>query len=118
MDGLNSIVVFLVVSPVTSSVVNTTQFENFTVEWEDFNLFTCGVPTVINISLFTCASSIGYKQIDDIECLESTTINFNESVCPVALTATTASSTTTQITTTGTQVSHFIDDEPNKTLFN
>lgn len=109
-------------STVAGVVVNTTQFDNFTVEWEDFSLFSCSVPTLINVSIFTCASSIGYKQVDDIDCLESTTIDFNQSTCAGSNTTTvyptTNMVTTKPITTTGIQVSQVFDQESYSILFN
>ncbi len=88
---------------VASVVVNTTQFGNFTIEWEDFSLITCAVPTTINVSLFTCAASARYLQVDDLSCLEETSIDFNETTCQaattVAMSTNVPSITTEQITT-------------------
>jgi hypothetical protein len=69
------------VSTVSSQGNNITQFENFTVDWEDFNLLTCAVPISINISLFTCLPLADYTQVDDTSCLAETTINFDENTC-------------------------------------
>ena len=73
-------------------------------------MLTCAVPTTINVSLFTCAPSIGYVEVNDIDCLESTMFNFDQNVCPIAATTTAAYTsapvvTTAQMTTTGIQVS-------------
>lgn len=59
---------------------NITQFNNFSIEWIDFNLFTCFSPEVINVSVFNCVSP-NYRRVDDISCLEQTSIDFPPSTC-------------------------------------
>jgi hypothetical protein len=69
------------VSIVSCDSYNTTQFGNFTVEWQNFDLLTCAVPTTISISLFNCLPPVNYTQVDDISCLQQTTINFDQNTC-------------------------------------
>ncbi len=73
--------ILIVVSIGSSATNNTTQFDNYTIVWEDFNLLTCAVPLTVNISLFTCLPPAGYTQVNDIDCLQQTTTDFDESVC-------------------------------------
>ncbi len=86
-----------------SNAQNTTMFDNFTIEWEDFNLLICAVPISINISLFTCLPSAGYSYVSDMSCLEETTINFDQTTCQTITTAamytTSAPQTTQEIST-------------------
>jgi hypothetical protein len=93
------------VNTVSSTGNNTTQFDNFTVEWEDFNLLTCAIPTSINISLFTCLPSAEYTEVDDPTCLQEITMNFDsDGVCSSSTTAamyTSSIAITTQQITTG-----------------
>lgn len=63
-----------------SSANSITQFENFTIEWLDFSIFTCAVSSTISVSLFTCVNP-NYTQIADVSCLIETTIDFQESTC-------------------------------------
>ncbi len=90
---------------VSSQIVNTTQYNNFTIEWEDFNILICAVPTSVNISLFTCLPSAGYTQVQDMDCLQETTVNFDQDVCEISTTVMmyTSSAAITTITT-GLQV--------------
>ncbi|CAF4289609.1 unnamed protein product [Rotaria sp. Silwood2] len=78
---------------------NTTQFDNFTIEWQDFNLFSCVVPATINVSLFTCLPSASYTQVDDITCLNVTLIDYDQNICQV----TTDTTVYTISTSIGTQ---------------
>ena len=64
---------------------NVTQFNNFSVEWINFNLFTCSSPEVINASVFNCVSR-NYHRVDDISCLEQTSIDFQLSTCQTFVT--------------------------------
>jgi hypothetical protein len=79
--------ILIVVSMGSSATNNTTQFDNYTILWEDFNLLTCAVPLTINISLFTCLPPAGYTQINDIDCLQQITTDFDESICQSTSTA-------------------------------
>ena len=98
---------FIVVNTL-SNVTNTTQFDNFTIEWENFNLFNCAVPTSVNISLFTCIPA-AYTQVNDTDCLVETSTTFDENTCPSYVTTAvyatstqqTTGSITTMVTTTG-----------------
>ncbi|CAF0946542.1 unnamed protein product [Rotaria sordida] len=82
---------------------NTTQFDNFTIEWQDFNLFNCAVPTIMNLSLFTCLPPAGYTQVDDINCLNMTSVDFDQNMCQITTDTviyTTSTLIVTQETTT------------------
>ena len=83
---------------------NTTQFDNFTIEWEDFNILTCAVPMTVNVSSFSCSSRIGSIHVTDISCLEEVTIEFDQSTCQ--------SSTTVKAPTTGFTTREPITSQP------
>jgi len=89
-------------SATTSS--NISQFDNFTIEWEDFSLFTCSVPITIDISFFTCFPPATYGYVDDITCLNETILEFDQTTCSASTTAayTTSYPITTQQMTTVT----------------
>ncbi len=92
-------------SATLTTSLNTTQFDNFTIEWEDFSLFTCSVPIAIDVSLFACFPPTTYGYIDDITCLDETIFDFDQSTCQISTTAamyTTSYPITTQQMTTET----------------
>ncbi len=72
---------------IVSSANNTTQFDNFTIEWQNFNIFSCAVPITISVSLFSCISP-NYTQVEDISCLQETDIDFPDSICQPTTTTT------------------------------
>ncbi|CAF4794037.1 unnamed protein product [Rotaria sp. Silwood1] len=80
---MSILVIFLLIFYVNivSNLNDTTQLENFTIEWQNFDLLKCAVPTTINVSLFNCLPSPNYTQVDDISCLEESIMNFQESMC-------------------------------------
>jgi hypothetical protein len=94
--------IFIVVNTVFSQ--NTTQYGNFTIQWENFNLLTCAVPISINISRFTCLPAASYVQVDDLDCLNETTVNFDQNTCQISTTAMYTTSATIPMMTTGSQV--------------
>jgi nucleoside-triphosphatase THEP1 len=79
---------------------STTQFDNFTIEWQNFSLFSCVKNATVSVSLFTCRTARNYS-IDEIGCLENTTVDFNDSVCQVTVSTTQGIYTTVPATTTG-----------------
>jgi len=70
----------LVLAKEGSSSNSTTQFNNFTIEWTNFSIFTCAVPRTIDLSLFNCIAP-KYMQVDDLSCLVETTIDFQLNTC-------------------------------------
>jgi hypothetical protein len=91
------------VSIASATSNNTTLYGNYTVEWDDFNIFTCVAPQTFNLSTFACVSP-SYTQVNDIDCLVQTAFNFDETTCQSTSTAvmytSSAAITTQQITTT------------------
>lgn len=87
----------------TNAANNTTQFDNFTIEWEDFSILTCAIPTSFNLSLFTCPMRNGSIQVQDISCLNEVTIDFDENICQPTTTVAT-SVAWTSMSTQQTQV--------------
>ena len=69
------------------STNNTTQFGNFTIEWQNFDILSCTVPIKISVSLFSCISP-AYTQVQDISCLQETDIDFPDSICQPTTTTT------------------------------
>ena len=87
------------------NMTNITQFENFTIEWQNFNLLSCAVPTVMSISLFSCLPPANLTQVDDRSCLQPTTINFDVNTCQASSTVATFTSTgSSTAATVSTQV--------------
>ncbi|CAF2139823.1 unnamed protein product [Rotaria magnacalcarata] len=66
---------------VSSVSKNTTLFDNFTVEWVNFNLLTCALPNTVNISLMACLPSVLYKEMNDVDCLTTTAVNVDQTTC-------------------------------------
>jgi len=107
---------FIIVPIISSTVVNVTQFDNFTIEWETFSIFTCVAPATVNISRFTCSAGAQTLQVEDISCLNETTVDFDQYTCQSTTTEslytsnapitteqpTTITTTTTTTTTTAT----------------
>ncbi|CAF1414561.1 unnamed protein product [Didymodactylos carnosus] len=81
---------------------NSTTYNNFTIEWDDFNLLTCATPTYLNFSFLTCMNP-NYTQIDDSSCLATTTINFDDTSCTITTTSPTTTQLVGQTTTTISQ---------------
>ena len=59
---------------------NITQFGNFSVEWIEFNLFTCGSPATIDVSLFSCVTP-SYTLVEDVSCLTQIWTDFQSNTC-------------------------------------
>ncbi|CAF1227208.1 unnamed protein product [Adineta steineri] len=82
---------------------NTTQFDNFTIEWDDFSLFTCALPSTLKTSIFTCGAGSQNYSMNDIDCLQQTTVDFDQGQCQITTTqvmyTTSAETTTAQMTT-------------------
>ncbi|CAF0966026.1 unnamed protein product [Adineta steineri] len=82
---------------------NTTQFDNFTIEWDDFSLFTCALPSTLQTSIFTCGAGAQNYSMNDIDCLQQTTVDFDQGQCQITTTqfmyTTSAATTTAQMTT-------------------
>ncbi len=87
-NSLSEKYLFLFLVNIVSSSNNITQFDNYTIEWLNFSLFTCAVPAEINVSLFNCISP-NYTQVDDISCLQETNVVFQETTCQSTATTTT-----------------------------
>ena len=87
----------------TNAANNTTQFENFTIEWEDFSILTCAVPTTYRVSLLSCPLRNGSIQVQDISCLQQVTIDFDQSTCQASMTGAT-SAVWTRVSTQQPQV--------------
>ena len=75
------IVLAFLVNTVSCASNNTTQFDNFTIVWENFSVLSCAVPTPINVSLFVCLPPVTYLPLDDMTCLQQTMIDFDLSTC-------------------------------------
>ena len=56
------------------------QTQSFTIEWQNFSLFTCVTPSTIQVPLFSCVPP-AYQQMDDMACLQATTIDFDGQTC-------------------------------------
>lgn len=66
---------------VSSTSNNTTIFNNVTIAWETFNLFSCAIPQNISVSVFTCSPPPSYTVVNDINCLNAIFTNFNMTSC-------------------------------------
>jgi hypothetical protein len=66
---------------------NITQFDNLTIEWTNFNIFTCAVPATIYLSIFTCIRP-NYTQVEDLSYLTEMTFDFQQSTCQSTATST------------------------------
>ncbi|CAF3629706.1 unnamed protein product [Rotaria socialis] len=88
---------------VSSASNNTTLFDNFTTEWVDFNFLTCVLPKTVNISLLTCLPSVLYTEINDVDCLAATEVNFDQNTCQ-STTHTTAYTGSSPMTTKQTTI--------------
>jgi hypothetical protein len=73
---------------VVSSSNNTTQVQNFTIEWLNFDIFECATPATVDVSIFSCVAP-DYTQVEDISCLQVTTIDLQEITCQSNATTTT-----------------------------
>lgn len=90
--------ILILVNTVSNVVVDTTQFDNFTILWEDFSLLQCATPTTINVSLFSCFPPPSSQIVDDMYCLPETTIDFDQTTCQATSTAVMYTSSAAQTT--------------------
>lgn len=97
---------------------NITEFQNFTIEWHNFSVLSCAVPTVVSISLFSCLPPANVAQVSDLSCLQPTTINFDANTCQASSAAATSASTgSSAFTTVSTQVKAQLHVYPLETKF-
>lgn len=68
---------------------NTTQFGNYTIEWQNFDLLTCVLPSFYTVSLLQCLPSPSYTQVADLSCVATTTMNFDDNNCWITTTTAT-----------------------------
>lgn len=59
---------------------NTTSFGNYTIEYIDFNIFTCTVPKKLNVSLFTCKPA-NVQQLEETTCMTAAYVDYSDTLC-------------------------------------